>query len=159
MRRIRSLSFIDAPPQDKIMAALSQLEQYRLIKPIGIQKKKGFMCTDQGNKLATFPVDPILGRILFTASKNNCLVEAITILAFLSSDSVFTNDAANDDSKNEEARRKFSCNEGDHVRMLSIYQFFKSIKKNSSRSVTVRKRLMGVLLYKNHFRMNFIVLV
>uniref|UniRef100_A0A914YWZ1 RNA helicase n=1 Tax=Panagrolaimus superbus TaxID=310955 RepID=A0A914YWZ1_9BILA len=133
MKQTKSMSWLDSPSKDKIMAAMRQLKEYDLITKL---PDKGYACSERGNIVSEFPIDPVLCLLLFKAEKNRCLVEAITILAFLSSDPVFTNDSGDlEDKKADEARRKFSCNEGDLARMLSIYSFYKSFKKNKNTSL------------------------
>lgn len=155
------MSWIDPPSNDKIMTAIRQLSRYELITKL---PDKSYTCTEHGNIIADFPVDPVLCLLLFKAEKNHCLVEAITILAFLSSDPVFTNDSIDsNDKRTDEAKRKFSCNEGDHARMLSIYSFYKSVKKN--RNTSLKVSLIGLVFLNlkisiyNFFRMIFIGMV
>uniref|UniRef100_A0AC35EYD7 RNA helicase n=1 Tax=Panagrolaimus sp. PS1159 TaxID=55785 RepID=A0AC35EYD7_9BILA len=131
----KSMAWIDSPSQDKVMAALRQLKQYDLITKLP-SSQKGFTCSKHGSIVADFPVDPVLCLLLFKAEKHHCLVEGITVLAFLSSDPVFTNDSMDsEDKRMDEVRKKFSCNEGDHARMLAIYSFYKSVKKNRTTSL------------------------
>uniref|UniRef100_A0A7E4VNH0 RNA helicase n=1 Tax=Panagrellus redivivus TaxID=6233 RepID=A0A7E4VNH0_PANRE len=128
--------------------------------------KKCYKLTPDGEKLVNFPIDPVHGRILLQAMRNGCVSEAITILAFMSSDSPFVNDGPESgDSNMTEMRRKFDDNEGDHVRMLKIFDFYKKNKGNNkvgpafhtiglnetrlSHIMAARKQLIE--LFKKHF--------
>lgn len=74
-----------------------------------------------------------------------CLDEAITIVAFLSSESVFLSSNYNvilqNENKNENLsnghRSIFDANEGDHIRMLKIYRTFKTQQRNNKNNLKV----------------------
>lgn len=76
-----------------------------------------------------------------------CLDEAITIVAFLSSESVFLSSNYNvqlqsedkSDSMSNGHRSIFDANEGDHIRMLKIYRNYKTQLRNNKNNLRVCK--------------------
>jgi len=127
MRKHKKLPYVDHPPAEQVTRGVKELVKMKLVKKTS--EPGCFECTEEGTMVAKFPIDPMYGKILLRAAANGCLEEAITVVAFLSSDPVFTNDSNADDRYNE-ARKKFDKNEGDHVRMIMIYRFFKETRKN-----------------------------
>ena len=127
MRKHKKLPYVDHPPAEQVTRGVKELLKMKLIRKTS--EPGCYECTEEGTMVAKFPIDPMYGKILLRAAANGCLEEAITIVAFLSSDPVFTNDNNADDRYNE-ARKKFDKNEGDHVRMIMIYRFFKETRKN-----------------------------
>lgn len=126
MKKYKKLHYVDNPPEEQIREAVRDLEKMKLIRQCD---GGGHECTEEGNTIAKFPIDPMYGKILLRASANGCLQEAITIVAFLSSDPVFTNDA---DERFMEARTRFHRNEGDHAKFLAIYKFFRDSKRQKN---------------------------
>uniref|UniRef100_A0AC34Q076 ATP-dependent RNA helicase DHX33 n=1 Tax=Panagrolaimus sp. JU765 TaxID=591449 RepID=A0AC34Q076_9BILA len=130
MKNFSKLHYVDNIPKDYLTAAVKELLKMNLIRKAD---GGGYECTEDGQTVSAFPIDPMFGKILLKASENGCLQEAITIVAFLSSDPVFTNES-NSDEKFSDARSKFNKNEGDHAKLLSVYSFFKTCSKEKRNS-------------------------
>lgn len=79
------------------------------------------------------------------ARRERCLEEALTIVSFLTSETVFLATQNDFLFKNshpnlndlEEGYRKFDAAEGDHVRMLKIYRNYRSQAKNNKQNLRV----------------------
>lgn len=65
---------------------------------------------------------------LLAASQNECLEEVLTIVAFMSTDSVFVNSASSREQTNL-SRRKFEAPEGDHCTLLNVYRGYRLARK------------------------------
>uniref|UniRef100_F1KYM5 RNA helicase n=1 Tax=Ascaris suum TaxID=6253 RepID=F1KYM5_ASCSU len=126
LTRLRSLSLISPPPDEALNAAQSMLQLLDAVQ--SPDKKERVYLTDMGTRLAAFPVDPPLARVLLAASQNGCLEEALTVVAFMSTDSVFVTSSHNRDLCNE-AKRKFEAAEGDHCTFLNIYRDYRNARK------------------------------
>lgn len=83
---------------------------------------------------------------MLSAKREKCLEEALTIVAFLTSESVLMTSTSDLLSKNNnnssysndsEGYRKFDAGEGDHIRMLKIYRNYKSQLKNNKNNLKV----------------------
>uniref|UniRef100_A0A914D2Y9 RNA helicase n=1 Tax=Acrobeloides nanus TaxID=290746 RepID=A0A914D2Y9_9BILA len=128
-----TIKLLDQPNKENIEAALDMLEK---INAITVKKKlvknvaKSFVeLTSLGKKLSDFPVDPIFARILIAAEKLNCLEEALTVVAFISSEDVFL-PLPSSLKEEEKYTRKFDTNEGDHIKFLNIFRAYKSAKNS-----------------------------
>lgn len=77
-----------------------------------------------------------------------CLDEALTIVAFLSTESIFLTSNYNvilqseDKSENNTNRTIFDANEGDHIRMLKIYRNYKTQLRNNKNNLKVKKLII-----------------
>ena len=79
--------------------------------------------TDLGKKMAEFPLEPKLARVILSAVEYGCVEEIVTIVSMLSVDSVFY--APNE--KRERAnfsKKKFASYEGDHITLLNVFKAF-----------------------------------
>lgn len=119
--------FLDSPPKDSIQAAFEQLKLLGAIDDID-----SISLTGLGKKMAKFPLDPRFSKILLSAEKYGCVIEAITIVALLSSESVLICPP----SKREEAqqaRQKFHSAFGDHITLLNVYREFENVGQSNRR--------------------------
>ncbi|KAF9358370.1 ATPdependent RNA helicase [Mortierella sp. NVP85] len=69
-----------------------------------------------GTRLAEFPLDPLLGKILLDSGKLGCSHEMLTIAAMVSVENVFLNPTS---AASEQQHRKFGTFEGDHITLLN----------------------------------------
>jgi pre-mRNA-splicing factor ATP-dependent RNA helicase DHX15/PRP43 len=76
--------------------------------------------TKEGEKMAEFPLDPQLSKVLISSPKFNCLNEMLTIVAALSSPNIFLRPK---DKMNEalDAHSKFINSEGDHLTFMNAF--------------------------------------
>ncbi|XP_034230853.1 ATP-dependent RNA helicase DHX33 [Thrips palmi] len=114
--------FMDKPSQEALDAAVSQLKMLGAIESQETRK-----LTSLGSKMAQFPLDPRLSKILISSKTYNCTEEILTIVALLSGESVFLN-SLNNREEATERHKKFFSSEGDHITLLNVYHAFNSFK-------------------------------
>ena len=91
---------MDPPAPETLMRALEQLHY------IGALNDDGNL-TDLGFKMSEFPLDPVLAKVVLSASINfGCVQEALAIVAMLNVPNVFIRprDSAN---QADDAKKKF----------------------------------------------------
>ncbi|VIO88780.1 Uncharacterized protein BM_BM5583 [Brugia malayi] len=126
LRRIKSLALISNPKKEGLEAAEKHL---RLLDAVKQPDEKGRLkLTEMGTRLSSFPVDPAFARALIAASQNGCLEEVLTIVAFMSIDSVFVSSAVGHERTNL-SKRKFEAPEGDHCTLLNVYRGYRLARK------------------------------
>ncbi|KHJ95697.1 helicase protein [Oesophagostomum dentatum] len=110
--------FLDPPPQETLVIALEQL--YAL----GALNHRGEL-TKLGRRMAEFPCDPCMSKMIIASEKYGCSEEIITIAAMLSCNAaVFYRPKAmiiHADS----ARKGFWSPAGDHITLLNVYNKWK----------------------------------
>jgi ATP-dependent helicase HrpA len=74
--------FVDPPDRRNIRDGVALLEELGALDPRESDQRKPL--TQLGRKLARFPVDPRMGRMLIEAQRNGCLAEVSVIVAALS---------------------------------------------------------------------------
>ncbi|XP_072936689.1 ATP-dependent RNA helicase DHX33 [Epargyreus clarus] len=143
--------FIDPPPKDSIQASLT------LLKELGaIDNETNPKLTVLGKKMTAFPIDPKYSKVLLNAPDYNCLEEALSLVAVLSSENVFYTPL----HKRDEAykmKQKFESPLGDHITLLNVFKAFckATMKKqwckenylnhkNLSYAVEIRQQLFAV---------------
>ncbi|XP_053380097.1 pre-mRNA-splicing factor ATP-dependent RNA helicase DHX16-like [Mercenaria mercenaria] len=106
--------FMDPPPHETLVLALEQL--YAL----GALNHKGEL-TKLGRRMAEFPVDPMLSKMILASEKYKCSKEILTITAMLSvNNSVFyrpKDKVVHADT----ARQNFFLPGGDHITLMNVY--------------------------------------
>ncbi|KAI1712248.1 helicase associated domain (HA2) domain-containing protein [Ditylenchus destructor] len=143
LRKLPRLALINMPEQQNWDAALEELQTLGAIR----MKDNGkLLITEDGKNLVHFPVEPSHAKILVAASKLNCLEEALTVVAFLSSETVFVtsnNDFQLNDSNatsssslmQNDNSTHFDAAEGDLVRMIKLYRAFKTQMRNNKNNL------------------------
>lgn len=119
-----SFDFIDRPPIDNFMHALTQLWFIRALNDDG-------SLTELGKEMIKFPLDPTLSKMLLAGRKFGCLDEILTIVSMLSVPSVFFTPKG----KKEEAesmREKFIFPESDHLTLLNIFNLWSQVGRGST---------------------------
>ncbi|XP_059059424.1 ATP-dependent RNA helicase DHX33-like [Achroia grisella] len=142
---------IEPPPPDSVKSSLI------LLKELGaIDNDVNPKLTALGKKISSFPIDPKYAKVLLTAPEYNCLEEALSLVAVLSSENVFYTPM----HKREEAfkvKQKFVSPLGDHLTLLNVYKAFCKAPlkkqwckenylnhKNLSYACEVRQQLLSV---------------
>lgn len=74
--------FMDPPAPETLMRALE------LLNYLGALDDEGEL-TEEGEKMAEFPLDPQLSKVMLSAVKFDCISEILTITACLSSPNMF----------------------------------------------------------------------
>jgi len=81
--------------------------------------------TDIGRRMAEFPLDPPLSKMLLMGEELVCTAEILTIVSMLSVPTVFFRPNGREE-ESDAAREKFAVPESDHLTMLHVYQQWKS---------------------------------
>lgn len=114
--------FLDSPSQDAIENALEQLVVLGAVR----KGNSRFELMPLGRKMANFPLEPRLAKVILSSHELNCSEEIITIVALLSVDSL----TYTPQSKRDHAlavRKKFLSSEGDQMTLLNIYRAYKAV--------------------------------
>lgn len=104
---IAEFPLMDRPPKQTMVKAA------QLLCRLGALERDNTL-TDLGQKLAVMPITPLFGFFLLTAVQFECLAEALTLVAMLSTDTpVF--------ARSEKAALELHHEDGDHLTLLAVY--------------------------------------
>ncbi|CAJ1438521.1 unnamed protein product [Effrenium voratum] len=109
-----SFDFMDSPPVETMINALESLWT------LGSLDDEG-MLTDLGRKMAEFPMEPALSKMLLTSVDLRCSEEIMTIVAMLSVQNVFYR-PKDKQALADQKKSKFHQPEGDHCTLLEVYK-------------------------------------
>lgn len=145
-----SFDFMDAPPTETLILALEQLHSLSALDEEGL-------LTRLGRRMAEFPLEPRLCKMLIMSVNLGCSDEILTIVSMLSVQNVFyrpKDKQALADTK----KAKFNQPEGDHLTLLAVYNSWKNNKfsnawcyenfvqiRSLKRAQDVRKQLLGIM--------------
>ncbi|PAV22044.1 P-loop containing nucleoside triphosphate hydrolase [Pyrrhoderma noxium] len=145
-----NFDFMDPPPAQTLLTALEQLYALSALDDEGL-------LTRLGRKMADFPMEPPLAKMLIASVELGCSEEILSIVAMLSVQNVFyrpKEKQAQADSK----KAKFHQPEGDHLTLLTVYNGWKASKfsnpwcyenfiqaRSMRRAQDVRKQLLGIM--------------
>lgn len=118
VKDLLDFDFMDPPPQDTITTSLFDLWALGALDNIGD-------LTDIGRKMAAFPMDPSLAKLLITSEEYGCSEEMLTIVSMLSVPSVYYRPKERQE-ESDAAREKFFVPESDHLTYLHVYSQWKS---------------------------------
>ncbi|XP_075486102.1 putative pre-mRNA-splicing factor ATP-dependent RNA helicase DEAH5 [Primulina tabacum] len=145
-----SFDFMDPPSPQALIYALKQL--YRL----GALEEEGLL-TKLGRRMAEFPLDPPLSKMLLASVDLGCSDEVLTIISMIQTGNIFYRPMEKQ-SQADQKRAKFFQPEGDHLTLLAVYEAWK--EKNFSgpwcfenfvqsrslrRAQDVRKQLLSIM--------------
>lgn len=119
-----TFDFMDKPPAESLVAALESLYY------LGALDKYGLL-TKAGRRMAEFPLEPNLAKMLIASVDLGCSEELLTIVSMLSVQNIWFRPKDQQplaDSK----KAKFDQSEGDHLTLLAVYNAWK--KNNYSPS-------------------------
>ena len=120
------------------------------------------LLTRLGRKMADFPMEPQMAKMLIASVDLGCSEEILTIVAMLSAENIFYR--PKDKQAQADAKKaKFHQPEGDHLTLLTVYNGWKASKfsnpwthenyiqgRSLKRAADVRKQLVGIMdRYKN----------
>ncbi|XP_074286404.1 pre-mRNA-splicing factor ATP-dependent RNA helicase DEAH1-like [Silene latifolia] len=115
-----NFDFMDPPPTEALLKAIEML--YAL----GAVNKEGEL-TKTGRRMAEFPLDPMLSKMIVASEKYKCSEEIITIAAMLSVGNSIFYRPKNKQVHADIARMRFhEGNVGDHIALLKVYNDWKS---------------------------------
>mmetsp|Transcript_19460 Transcript_19460/g.46952 ORF Transcript_19460/g.46952 Transcript_19460/m.46952 type:complete len:679 (-) Transcript_19460:145-2181(-) len=113
VKDIVHFDFMDPPSPETVMRALEALFF------LGAMDADGEL-TDAGRTLATFPLDPQLGKMLLSASELGCAAEVLSIVAMIQGQPPYLRPASGARAA-DQAHREFHSTVGDHIMLLKTY--------------------------------------
>jgi ATP-dependent RNA helicase DHX8/PRP22 len=142
--------FMDPPPVQAMVGAMESLYTQGALDDEGL-------LTRLGRKMAEFPLEPSLSKMLIVSSELQCSEEVLTIVAMLSTETPFyrpKEKAQQADMK----KNKFNQPDGDHLTLLAVYEAWKASKfsnpwcfenfiqaRSIRRAQDVRKQLLTIM--------------
>eukprot|EP01099_Mayorella_cantabrigiensis_P002926 TRINITY_DN2315_c1_g1_i1.p1 TRINITY_DN2315_c1_g1~~TRINITY_DN2315_c1_g1_i1.p1 ORF type:complete len:1050 (-),score=283.26 TRINITY_DN2315_c1_g1_i1:113-3175(-) len=110
--------FMDPPPAETLIRALEQL--YAL----GALNDRGEL-TKLGRRMAEFPVDPMLSKMILASEKYKCSEEILTICSMLSVNNAIFYRPKDKAIHADKAKVNFHRPQGDHLTLLTVYNQWK----------------------------------
>uniref|UniRef100_A0A8C7L6Z0 ATP-dependent RNA helicase DHX8 n=1 Tax=Oncorhynchus kisutch TaxID=8019 RepID=A0A8C7L6Z0_ONCKI len=145
-----SFDFMDAPPMETMITAMEQL--YTL----GALDDEGLL-TRLGRRMAEFPLEPMLCKMLIMSVHLGCSEEMLTIVSMLSVQNVFYR-PKDKQQMADQKKAKFHQAEGDHLTLLAVYNSWKNNKfsnpwcfenfiqaRSLRRAQDIRKQMLGIM--------------
>jgi ATP-dependent RNA helicase DHX8/PRP22 len=142
--------FMDAPPVATMVGAMESL--YAL----GALDDEGLL-TRLGRKMAEFPLEPNLSKMLILSVDLGCSDEILTVTAMLSVENPFFR-PRDKQAQADMRKAKFHQAEGDHITLLTVYKAWEAAKfsnpwcfenfiqaRSMKRAQDVRKQLVTIM--------------
>lgn len=142
--------FMDPPPVATLIGAMESLHA------LGALDDEGLM-TRLGRKMAEFPLEPNLSKMLLLSVDLGCSDEILTITALLSVESPFFR-PKDKQAQADMKKAKFHQAEGDHLTLLTVYKGWEAAKfsnpwcfenfvqaRSMKRAQDVRKQLVTIM--------------
>lgn len=115
--------FMDPPPVQTLVGALESLYSQGALDDEGL-------LTRLGRKMAEFPLEPALSKMLIISHELGCSEEILTIVAMLSVENPFYR-PKDKQAQADMKKAKFHHADGDHLTLLNIYEAWKASKFSS----------------------------
>uniref|UniRef100_A0A8C4N743 RNA helicase n=1 Tax=Eptatretus burgeri TaxID=7764 RepID=A0A8C4N743_EPTBU len=106
--------FMDPPPHETLVLALEQLYALGALNHLG-------ELTKMGRRMAEFPLDPMLSKMILASERYKCSEEILTITAMLSVNNAIFYRPKDKVVHADNARINFFLPGGDHIVLLNIY--------------------------------------
>ncbi|XP_034426608.1 ATP-dependent RNA helicase DHX8 isoform X3 [Hippoglossus hippoglossus] len=145
-----AFDFMDAPPMETLIIAMEQL--YTL----GALDDEGLL-TRLGRRMAEFPLEPMLCKMLIMSVHLACSEEMLTIVSMLSVQNIFYR-PKDKQAQADQRKTKFFQAEGDHLTLLSVYNSWKNNKfsnpwcfenfiqaRSLKRAQDIRKQMLSIM--------------
>ncbi|KAF7257406.1 hypothetical protein EG68_05355 [Paragonimus skrjabini miyazakii] len=145
-----SFDFMDPPPLQTLVAAMETLHGLSALDDEGL-------LTRLGRRMAEFPLEPMLSKMLIMSVHLQCSEEVLTIVSMLSVQNVFYRPKEKTELA-DQRKAKFHQPEGDHLTLLAVYNAWKNNKfsapwcydnflqaRTLKRAQDVRKQLLGIM--------------
>eukprot|EP00106_Octopus_bimaculoides_P006059 XP_014773501.1 PREDICTED: ATP-dependent RNA helicase DHX8-like [Octopus bimaculoides] len=145
-----SFDFMDAPPMQTLISAMEQLHALSALDDEGL-------LTRLGRRMAEFPLEPMLSKMLIMSVHLSCSDEILTIVSMLSVQNVFYR-PKDKQALADQRKAKFHQPEGDHLTLLAVYNSWRNNKFSSpwcyenfvqirtlKRAQDVRKQMLGIM--------------
>ncbi|KAH0562145.1 hypothetical protein GP486_003163 [Trichoglossum hirsutum] len=147
--------FMDPPPTNTMLTALEELYALSALDDEGL-------LTRLGRKMADFPMEPALAKVLIASVDMSCSDEILSIVAMLSVQSVFYRPKEKQQQADQK-KAKFHDPHGDHLTLLNVYNGWKNSKfsnpwcyenfiqaRSMRRAQDVRQQLVSIMERYNH---------
>lgn len=108
-----NFDFMDPPPTNTMLTALEELYQLSALDREGL-------LTRLGRKMADFPMEPAMAKVLIASVEAGCAQEILTIVAMLSVQSIFYRPREKQNQADQK-KAKFHDSHGDHLTLLNVY--------------------------------------
>ncbi|KAM7192488.1 P-loop containing nucleoside triphosphate hydrolase protein [Naviculisporaceae sp. PSN 640] len=109
--------FMDPPPTNTMLTALEELYALSALDDEGL-------LTRLGRKMADFPMEPSLAKVLITAVDMKCSDEVLSIVAMLSLVNIFYRPKEKQQQADQK-KAKFHDPHSDHLTLLNVYNSWK----------------------------------
>lgn len=110
--------FMDPPPVNTMLTALEELYALAALDDEGL-------LTRLGRKMADFPMEPALAKVLIASVEKGCSDEMVTIVAMLNLPNVFYRPKEKQ-AQADQKKAKFHDPHGDHLTLLNVYNSWKN---------------------------------
>ncbi|KAM0325863.1 hypothetical protein ACHAQA_007166 [Verticillium albo-atrum] len=115
--------FMDPPPINTMLTALEELYALSALDDEGL-------LTRLGRKMADFPMEPSLAKVLILSIDMNCSAEMLIIVAMLNLPNVFYRPKEKQ-TQADQKKAKFHDPAGDHLTLLNVYNSWKQSSYSS----------------------------
>ncbi|KAF2615213.1 hypothetical protein F2Q70_00013535 [Brassica cretica] len=145
-----SFDFMDPPQPQALISAMEQLYS------LGALDEEGLL-TELGRKMAEFPLEPPLSKMLLASVDLGCSDEILTMIAMVQGDNIFYRPREKQ-AQADQKRANFFQPEGDHLTLLAVYEAWKAKNFSGSwcsenfiqsrslrRAQDVRKQLLSIM--------------
>ncbi|CAD5117511.1 unnamed protein product [Dimorphilus gyrociliatus] len=145
-----NFDFMDAPPLQTLVSALEQLHALSALDDEGL-------LTRLGRRMAEFPLEPMLAKVLIMSVQLHCSDEVLTVVSMLSVQNIFYR-PKDKQAVADQKKAKFHQAEGDHLTLLAVYNAWKNNKfsapwcyenfvqqRTLKRAQDVRKQMLGIM--------------
>ena len=113
-----SFDFMDPPSPQALISAMEQLYS------LGALDEEGLL-TKLGRKMAEFPLEPPLSKMLLASVDLGCSDEIFTIIAMIQTGNLFYRPREKQ-AQADQKKAKFFQPKGDHLTLLVVYEAWKS---------------------------------
>ncbi|KAL8645071.1 MAG: hypothetical protein Q9210_006911 [Variospora velana] len=147
--------FMDPPPPNTMLTALEELYALSALDDEGL-------LTRLGRKMADFPMEPALAKVLIFSVDLGCSDELLSIVAMLSVQTVFYRPKEKQQQADQK-KSKFHDPHGDHLTLLNVYNGWKQSKfsnpwcfenfiqaRSMKRAQDVRQQLVTIMERYRH---------
>ncbi|EFP86047.1 adenosinetriphosphatase [Puccinia graminis f. sp. tritici CRL 75-36-700-3] len=116
-----NFDFMDPPPQQTMITALENLYALSALDDEGLLTRLGW-------KMADFPMDPKLSKMLIASVDLGCSEEVLTIVAMISGAKNVFYRPKDKQAQADAKKAKFHQPEGDYLTLLAVYEGWKNSK-------------------------------
>ena len=113
--------FMDPPPTNTMLTALKELYDLSALDDEGL-------LTRLGRKMADFPMEPSLSKVLIASVELGCSEEILTIVAMVSAVQTVFYRPKEKQQQADQKKAKFHDPNGDHLTLLNVYNGWKQSK-------------------------------